>query len=114
MYAETGDSTLIRRGRSSVTLTEIIAFAKMLDQRPLDVVLGELPELARLSETKFSLAISALRRRFRGEPPADQLRLRATANELASRVRDGLIADRIREVFPYESDSFAAPMIRRG
>lgn len=97
-----GDSTLIRRGRSSVTLTEIIAFAKALEQRPLVTLLGELPEVARLSDTKFSLAVATLRRRFRGEAPADQLQLRVTANEIASGIADHAVAQRIRELFPLD------------
>ena len=97
------DSTLIRRGRSSVTLTEIIDFAKILEDRPLVKLLDELPDLARLSDTKFTLAISTLRRRFRGETPADQIQLRETANEIAGGIRDSFIAQRIREIFPYES-----------
>ena len=97
-----GDSTLIRRGRSSVTLSEIIAFARALEQRPLIKLLDELPELAQLSDTKFSLALSTLRRRFRGETIADQLQLRETANEIAGGVQDPVAAARIREIFPYE------------
>ena len=96
------DSTLIRRGRSSVTLTEIIAFAKVLEQRPLIKLLDELPELAQLSDTKFSLAVTTLRRRFRGEAPADQLQLRETANEIAGGIRDRAVAERIREIFPID------------
>lgn len=97
-----GDSTLIRRGRTSVTLTEIIAFAKALERRPLIDLLDELPQLARLSETKFALAIATLRRRFRGESAVDQLQLRETANEIASASKDPVVAARIRELFPYE------------
>jgi len=97
-----GDSTLIRRGRSSVTLTEIVAFAKSLEERPLVTLLGELPEVARLSETKFSLAVATLRRRFRGAAPADRLQLRETANEIASTIPDREVAERIRELFPWD------------
>ena len=96
------DSTLIRRGRHSVTLTEIIAFAKMLEERPLIKLLDELPELAQLSDTKFSLAVTTLRRRFRGEAPADQIQLRETANEIAGGIRDRVVAERIREIFPFD------------
>ena len=97
-----GDSTLIRRGRTSVTLTEIIAFAKALEERPLVTLLGELPDVALLSDTKFSLAVATLRRRFRGEAPADQLQLRVTANEIAGGVKDHAVAERIRELFPWD------------
>lgn len=78
------------------------AFVRTLEQRPVLTLLEELPDLARLSDTKFSLALSTLRRRFRGEPPADQLRLRATAHEIAGGVDDHYVADRIREIFAHE------------
>lgn len=96
------DSTLIRRGRSAVTLSELTVFVKTLEERPVSMLLEELPEIARLSDTKFSLALSTLRRRFRGEPPADQLQLRETAREIAGGIADCYVADRIREIFAHE------------
>ena len=102
MHAEEFDSTLIRRGRSSVTLTEIIAFSKALEERPLATLLDELPEIARLSDTKLSLAIATLRRRFRGETPVEQMQLRLIAFEIARGVRDHAVAQRIRDLFPVE------------
>lgn len=96
------DSTLIRRGRSAVTMTEMAVFVKTLEDRPVSTLLEELPELARLSDTKFSLALTTLRRRFRGETPGDQLQLRATAWELARDVSDRNVADRIRGIFTLE------------
>src|ERR1051325_4930843 len=65
------DSTLIRRGRSALSVSEMVAFVDMLETRPLIKVLEELPELARLSEAKFTLATKTLRRRFRGESVID-------------------------------------------
>ena len=51
---------------------------------------------------KLSLALTTLRRRFRGETPADQLQLRATAWEIAKGVDDRNTADRIRGIFTVE------------
>ncbi|PYQ30608.1 MAG: hypothetical protein DMF56_07300 [Acidobacteria bacterium] len=96
------DSTLIRRGRAAVTMTELAAFVKTLEERPVCTLLEELPQIARLSDTKFSLALTTLRRRFRGETPADQLQLRATAWEIAKGVDDRNTADRIRGIFTVE------------
>jgi hypothetical protein len=96
------DSTLIRRGRTAVTMTELAAFVKTLEERPVGTLLAELPELAQLSDTKFSLALTTLRRRFRGETPVDQLQLRATAWEIARDVSDRNTADRIRSLFTLE------------
>ena len=96
------DSTLIRRARSAVTMEEMAVFVKTLEQRPVCTLLEELPEIARLSDTKFSLALTTLRRRFRGEAPMDQLQLRATAWEIAKGVDDRNTADRIRGIFTLE------------
>src|ERR1051325_243514 len=96
------DSTLIRRGRSAVTFTEMRGFVKTLEERPVFTLLEELPAIARLSDTKFSLALSTLRPRLPGGTPADQLQLRATAHDIAGGIADHSIADRIREIFTHE------------
>lgn len=96
------DSTLIRRGRSAVTFTDMAAWVKSLEERPVGALLEELPDLARLSETKFLLAVQTLRRRFRGEAPADQLQLREFAREIAVTIEEPVVAERIREIFPLE------------
>lgn len=96
------DSTLIRRGRSAVTITDMVEFVHTLEERPVATLLGELPDLARLSETKFTLALTTIRRRFRGETPADQMQLRTTAAEIAGGIDDHYLADRIREIFTLE------------
>jgi len=99
MIREECDSTLIRRGRSALTFSEMAQFADTLSSRPLPMLLEELPELARLSTAKFNLATITLRRRFRTEAPIDQLQLREIANEIAATVPDSNVATRIRELF---------------
>ena len=93
------DSTLIRRGRKAVTFPEMVEFAATLESRPIVKLLEELPDLARLSEAKFSVASNVLRRRFRGETPIDQQQLKAFGYEVAARVFDPGVADRIRSIF---------------
>jgi len=93
------DSTLIRRGRSALSVSEMVAFVDMLETRPLIKVLEELPELARLSEAKFTLATKTLRRRFRGESVIDQIQLRIVANEVAQTIDDSGTAARVRALF---------------
>ncbi len=93
------DSTLIRRGRSALSMSEMVAFVETLEARPLLTLLEELPELAGLSEAKFTLATKTLRRRFRGESIVDQIQLRILANEVAESIADSDAARRVRALF---------------
>jgi hypothetical protein len=93
------DSTLIRRGRSALSMSEMVAFVDMLETRPLFKLLEELPELARLSDAKFTLAVKTLRRRFRGESVVDQMQLRIVAHEVAQSIDDSDAAGRVRGLF---------------
>jgi hypothetical protein len=93
------DSTLIRRGRSALNISEMVAFVDMLEARPLIKLLEDLPELARLSEAKFALATRTLRRRFRGESVVDQMQLRIVANDVAQGIEDMDTAARVRGLF---------------
>lgn len=93
------DSTLIRRARTAVTFTDMADFASELDTRPIIKLLDELPELARLSETKFVLATRVLRRRFEEETTVDQVQLQSIADEIAANVLDADTSARIRRIF---------------
>jgi hypothetical protein len=93
------DSTLIRRGRNALSMSEMVQFVETLERRPLLKLLEELPELVRLSEAKFTLAVKTLRRRFRGESATDQVQLRIAANEVAAGIADRNAADRVRSLF---------------
>lgn len=94
-----GNSTLIRRAVSAVTYTEMVTFVRTLEERPVMKLLDELPELARLSETKFDLAMKTLRRRFHGHPPIEQVQLQVYANEVAECIEEPEVAQRVRSIF---------------
>ena len=93
------DSTLIRRGRAALSVSEMVAFVDMLEARPLLKLLEELPDLARLSDAKFALAMKTLRRRFHGESLTDQMQLRIVANDIAQAIPDAHAAARVRGIF---------------
>ena len=73
-----------------------------LELRPLAKLLADLPELARVSDAKLSVASNVLRRRFRSETPLAQLQLRASGREIASTIADDTVAQRIRNIFEFE------------
>lgn len=97
------ESTLIRRAKRAVTIPDLTAFAATLELRPIAQLLGDLPELARISEAKFTVASNVLRRRFLNEAPLAQLQLRAFGIEIASTVADEDVAQRIRDIFELET-----------
>lgn len=96
--AEDLDSTLVRRGASASTLTDMATFVETIQQRPLDKLLEDLPGLAALSSTKFSLARQVIRSRARALDRIEYEQLRAMAHEVA----DGAgreVGERIRSLF---------------
>jgi hypothetical protein len=96
------DTTLLRQGRAALSYTDMLTFAETVESRPIIKLLEELPGIAALSDSKFRLASTILRRRFRGEAPVHQLQLRIIAGEIASAVNDAEIAHRIRSIFAYD------------
>jgi hypothetical protein len=92
------DSTLIRRGVQATTITEMTRFVSLMEERPLDKLLAELPGFALLSETKFSLARAVLRRRARQLDAADREQLRVLAQEVAAQ-SEAEVSARLHDLF---------------
>lgn len=92
-------STLVLQGEDAETFREMVHFAESVETRPLTKLLEELPELARLSDGKFSVTVSVLRRRFKSEPPVNREQLRIFGEEIASSLEDGELAGKIRSIF---------------
>jgi hypothetical protein len=86
-------------GDSATTYGEMVAFARMIERRPLGDLLADLPALAKLSESKFQLAMTILRKRFRKEPPVNRQQLQIFAREISVTCTDPAIRSRITSVF---------------
>ena len=99
------DSTLIRRGRNAATFADMVEFAQSIHDRPFEKLVEELPQIARLSDTKFNLATRVLRRRFVTENPFNQARLRSLGDEVATSAMSPWIADRIRSIFEAQASA---------
>jgi hypothetical protein len=92
------DSTLVRTGIQATTISELTQFVLVMEKRPLDRLLDELPGLARLSNSKFDLAQAVLRRRARELAPMERLQLKIHAEEVAG-ASELTVAERIRSLF---------------
>ena len=92
------DTTLIRSGIHATTISELTKFVGIIETRPLDRLLSELPGFAQFSNSKFDLARSVVRRRVRELIPVEREQLRIHAEEVASKT-DVEVAERIRTLF---------------
>jgi hypothetical protein len=73
-------------------------FVDTIQERPLDKLMAELPALAELSTTKFSLARQTFRRRVRTLERVDYEQLRVIAFEVADDAGSE-VGERIRSLF---------------
>jgi hypothetical protein len=87
------DSTLIRRAAEASTFNEIAAFAKMIEQRPIDL-LEDLAGVEFLSGAKFEIAKRTLRRRVREMKKREIAAIRDHLTELER--ADPAVAGRLR------------------
>jgi hypothetical protein len=83
---------------SAATISDMAEFVDTIQSRPLDKLLTELPALAELSTTKFSLARQAFRRRVRTLQRPDYEQLRLIAFEVADDAGEE-VGERIRSMF---------------
>ena len=93
------DSTLIRSGRKATSFADMVAFTQSVHDRPFEKLLADLPQIARLSDTKFNLATKVLRRRFFSQASPEQTRLRESGSEIAANASSEWVAERIRSIF---------------
>jgi hypothetical protein len=94
------DSTLVRRGVSAATFSDMADFVDSIQERPLDKLLNELPSLAQLSQTKFSLARQAIRQRAKSLERPELEQLRMIAFEVADDAGEE-VGERIRAMFTF-------------
>ena len=93
------DSTLIRRAKHASTFKDVAEFQDTLEHRPIAKLLGELPALAKISQTQFILATTVIRRRYEEQPTAEQFELQSFGLEIAAEVLDADTSAKIRSVF---------------
>lgn len=90
---EDSGSTLVRSGQSALTFTEMAAFVRDLEARPLARLLADLSGLLALPEAKYNLVVMVLRRKTRPEGP-ERTPLLAYLAELRSADRDPQVRER--------------------
>lgn len=102
---ETPDSitlALYGSGRAASIFRDLEAFAADVELHPLSKLVADLPSLAVASQSKFGIALGAIRRRLEHDPFIDREQLRIAAYDTASTVEDTTVAERIRGIFTIE------------
>ena len=94
---EDSGSTLVHRGQSALTFTEMASFVHDIEARPLPRLLTDLPGLIELPDLKFQLVLMVLRKKLKPgsterEPIVARLReLLTTAGDEEIRRRTELL-----------------------
>ena len=91
------DSTVIRHGLRAMTFSDMAGFAELIEQRTLDRLLVDIHGFALLSDAKFNLAKSILRRRLRALPPLEREQFQSFACEACEGDEGAL--DRVAGIF---------------
>ncbi len=98
------ESTLASRGALATTFRDMTLFVAEIEKRPLEKLILDLPELARLSDVKFALARQTVRRRLATLPEEERAWVREIAESVAL-TADAGDAERILSVFAVRGEA---------
>jgi hypothetical protein len=69
-------STLVATGKAALTFTEMGAFVRDIEARPLARLISDLEGLFALPDAKYQLVVMVLRRKLRGGPGSSAILIR--------------------------------------
>jgi hypothetical protein len=101
--ADDSSSTLVHQGKNALTFTEMAAFVRDIEARPLPRLLTDLPGLLALPDLKYQLVVMVLRKKVKDGSPEREPIL-ARLQELRSGAPDGTVRQRAEAFLskPYE------------
>ena len=96
-------STLVHQGKSALTFTEMAAFVRDIEARPLQRLLSDLPGLLVLPDLKFQLVVMVLRKKVK-QGSVEREPIQARLMELRNGSADETIRERAEAFLskPYE------------
>jgi hypothetical protein len=100
---EDSSSTLVHQGKNALTFTEMAAFVRDIEARPLQRLLSDLPGLLVLPDLKFQLVVMVLRKKVK-DGSAEREPILARLQELRKSASDDTIRQRAEAFLskPYE------------
>lgn len=87
-------STLFLRGEAAVTLSEMQAFVRDVQERPRVRLLADIPQLLGLTESKFHLVKRVLTNRMKAFDPKDRAAVLAVLMQQSQSGRQDFIRER--------------------
>ena len=96
-------STLVGQGKNALTFTEMAAFVRDIEARPLPRLLTDLPGLLVLPDLKYQLVVMVLRKKVK-DGSVEREPILARLSELRSGSADGTVRQRAEAFLskPYE------------
>ncbi|HET7433623.1 MAG TPA: hypothetical protein VFN10_02805 [Thermoanaerobaculia bacterium] len=88
-------SSVVIRAIDARTFTQMESFVKDLESRPIDRLLRDLPELAKLSDTKVSLVSYVLAGKYRASETNDKHKIKDSMTGWIAAVTDDEVRERI-------------------
>ncbi len=92
------DSSVVIRALDATFFSEMEAFVKDLETRPVERIIRDLPDLAALSEAKFSLCSRVLISKYRAASEAERSAIKKEIETLLGGMPAGEASDRIRNL----------------
>ena len=90
-------STLVHQGKSALTFTEMAAFVRDIEARPLPRLLSDLPGLLVLPDLKFQLVVMVLRKKLKDGSPEREA-IQARLQELRRSSADDTVRQRAEAI----------------
>ena len=91
-------SSIVMKAIDAKTFSELEAFVKDLEARPIERLFRDLPELVALSESKASIISYVLATKFRHADDDGRRSIRESVSETFDRMPAGEERDRVRHV----------------
>lgn len=91
-------SSVVMKAIDATTFTEMEAFVKDLENRPIERLLKDLPHLATLATTKVSLVSYVIAGKYKAADAAERTAIRDAIQSTASQLEVGEKRDRVAAI----------------
>jgi hypothetical protein len=91
-------SSIVMKAIDAKTFTELQAFVKDLESRPMERLLRDLPELVKLSDAKAEIITYVISTKYRRAPTDERLKIRESVQATSDRLPHGEERSRVQDI----------------